>query len=408
MIAKLMFILDALRLAMKSLSERRLRAMLTIVGIAIGPLTFVTMTSVVGGYSDYVLSKLESLGQNLIVVYPSNDYRLSDVDIDTLSTIEGVEGVTPFYATKGTIKLMGSTHDVYVYATNLDLVFSAIKSLELLEGHIPSESEVVGAVVGYNIAFKDGKQVLKLGDVITITLYNVKPGGGYTIKRVSFVVVGILKQYGGALILNPDDTIFLNLRAGKRLLGLKEWSGIIVVAKSSTVVTNIVKEIKSIYRESVSVISFQGIARIISSVTGAMDFIAFSTSLSAFAVAVAGVAATMITSVIERVREIGVMKAVGFTNGQVLIMILCEALLMSFIGLVIGISLGIIGAHILASRGFTISSGTTKIFIVANPKITLEGLTKVSLITIGVGILGGVFPAYKAAKIPPAVALRYE
>jgi len=138
-----------------------------------------------------------------------------------------------------------------------------------------------------------------------------------------------------------------------------------------------------------------------------MSFITFATSLSAFAVAAVGIAATMINSVIERTREIGVLKALGFTDGQVMSLILSEGIVMSIIGGIIGIILGVIGANMLATRGFTIR-GATELRIYAPPLITPDLIIRTFIITITIGILGGLFPAYRAAKIPPAVALRYE
>ncbi|MEM3980022.1 MAG: FtsX-like permease family protein, partial [Ignisphaera sp.] len=151
------------------------------------------------------------------------------------------------------------------------------------------------------------------------------------------------------------------------------------------------------------------IANIASSIIGAMNFISFAASLSAFAVAIAGVAATMITSVIERTREIGVLKAIGFTDTQVLIMILMESIIMSLVGGSIGISLGIIGAHVLALRGFELRAAAQPVMIIrAAPRISVYNISKAVSLTILVGIAGGILPAYRAAKIPPAVALRYE
>jgi putative ABC transport system permease protein len=116
----------------------------------------------------------------------------------------------------------------------------------------------------------------------------------------------------------------------------------------------------------------------------------------------------MITSVIERTREIGVLKALGFTDFQVLLMILMESVAMSLIGGAIGIALGTVGAHMLASRGFEITTAQVIMVIKASPKITVTGISRAVLLTIFVGVLGGIFPAYRASKIPPAIALRYE
>lgn len=403
------FLIDALRLALKTLSERRLRAILTIIGIAIGPITLVTMSSVVRGYSNYVTSQLEALGQNLIVVQSTGNYKLSQEDVDALENIPGIKRVEPFYMTRATVKVGDEDKEVIVYAVPIDLIFEAIGGLKLLEGNIPPQSDVIKAVIGYDIAFdENGDQVYFIGDTITLTIYSVEAGGKVKVKRVNVLIAGILDKFGGAFFLSPDRTIFLSPEAGKRLLGLKEWSGILILVENSRLVLQIEENIRNMYRGNVDVISFQGIARVINSITGAMDFITFSTSLAAFAVAVAGVAATMITSVIERIREIGVMKAVGFTNNQVLFMILSESLVMSLIGGSVGITLGVIGAYTLASRGFTIKAGTTSIIISAPPAITPELILNTIGIVLLVGIIGGIFPAYSAAKIPPAVALRYE
>lgn len=403
------FIFDALRLATKTLSERRLRAILTIMGIAIGPLALITMSSVVRGYSNYVTGQLEALGQNLIVLQSTENYKFTEKDIDALKQIPGVKRVEPYYMTQAEVKVGSDKKNVLVYAVAIDVIFEAISGIKVLQGTLPSQSEVVKAVIGHDIAFdNNGRQVYFVGDTITLTIYQVKPGGEVKVKHVNVLIAAILDKFGGAFFLSPDQTVFLSTDAGEKLLGMSDWSGILVLVNNSRLVLGIEERIRDMYHRNIDVISFQGIAKVINSITGAMDFITFSTSLAAFAVAIAGVAATMITSVIERIREIGVMKAVGFTNGQVLFMILAESLVMSLIGGAIGISLGALGAFALASKGFVIHAGTSTIVISAPPAITSELIVNTVGIVILVGILGGLFPAYKAAKIPPAVALRYE
>jgi len=400
---------DALRIASKSLSERRLRAALTIMGIAIGPLALVMMTSVVQGYSSYVIGQIELIGQRLIVVTPGSGFKLTQDDLDFFRKIDGVERAEPFYSTRGFAKVGGKEKEIFIYALPLDMLFQVVGGLEVKEGEIPPSGEIVKALVGYNIAFSEtDERQLSLGDVITVTVYNAESGGKVTTKRFSVMVAGILEKYGGAFLLSPDETLFLNLEAGRKLLGLKDWSGILIIARNTSVVSYITNTIRDSYGDNVNVISFLGIAKIISSITGAMDFITFSTSLSAFAVAVAGVAATMITSVIERTREIGVMKAIGFTDGQVLLLILLESIIMGLIGGSMGIALGALGAHVLASRGFVVKSVTATLVIKASPKIDAFLIGRTVALTLAISVIGGIFPAYRAAKIPPATALRYE
>ncbi len=409
MVLEMILLSDLLRYSIKALTERRFRAVLTIVGIAIGPLALVMMTSVVSGYSNYVEQQIMGLGQNLIVLRPSKDYRFSQKDIDYIESLEGVGDVAPFYSIGGVAKTPKGDKQVVIYAVDINIVLKALSGLKVREGSVPSSTDVTGALVGYKIAYDEitGEKIYDVGDAIQIVYTRVEEAGKVEVKRVYVRIVGVLEEYGGAPFLSPDNTIFLPYVSGHRLLGLSDWTGILVLAESPAYVDKLTKELRSTFRNSADIISFVEIARVVNSITGAMNFITFATSLSAFAVAAAGIAATMITSVIERTREIGVLKALGFTDGQVMAMILSEGIVMSLIGGSIGIALGMMGAHMLASRGFTIR-GAIEIHIYAPPLISVELIIRTLLITIGIGIIGAIFPAYRAAKIPPAVALRYE
>jgi putative ABC transport system permease protein len=395
-------------MSFKVLTEKKTRAILTIIGISLGPFALVMISSVIDGYGEYVISQVEGLGQNVIVLFPSTGYKFSESDLNTIRSLDGVKRAEPFYSIQGQVKVGSETRVVFIYAIPIEVVFESMRGLEILKGSIPSESEYLKALIGYKIAHSDDNSVVyDVGDVVTVTFLKTTNSRS-EVRRVSVVVNAVLKEFGGAFILSPDTTILLPLQAGSRLLGLNEWSGIYVLVKSSDLVPQVLRELQEIYRGKADIISFQSIANIINSVIGAMNFISFAASLSAFAVAISGVAATMITSVVERIREIGVLKALGFKDSQVISMILAESIIMSIIGGVIGISLGIIGAHILASRGFELKMSAQSIIINAPPKITALSILRAIGLTLLVGVIGGVFPAYRAAKIPPAVALRYE
>ncbi|MEM1582159.1 MAG: FtsX-like permease family protein [Candidatus Bathyarchaeia archaeon] len=397
--------LDFIRLALKALSERRARAALTIIGIAIGPLVLVMMSSVVRSYSDYIVERVTSLGQNAIAIFPTENYKLSEEELNFINTLSEVARAEPFYTIQGMLKRGSEEIRVSVFAIDYALLFEAIGSLKISEGGIPAE--MLYAIIGKKVAFKDGgEQYFILNDVITLVVPKIEEGRITGKKNLNVRVGAILEEYGGALIVDPDSTVFLSPEAGRRLLGMRDWSGIFVLARDPSFVRNIVSTLRSRYEDRLQVIAFSAIAEAISSVTGAINFINFSTSLSAFAVAVAGVAATMITSVMERTREIGVMKAIGYTSNQILSLILLESIVMSLVGGSIGISIGIIGAHMLSYKGLEI--GGIGLTLRLNPKITPDLITQTLSLTIMIGLLGGVLPAYRASKIPPIVALRYE
>ncbi|MEM1563053.1 MAG: FtsX-like permease family protein [Candidatus Bathyarchaeia archaeon] len=398
---------DFVKLSLKALSERRMRAALTIVGIAIGPLVLVMMSSVVGSYSNYIEERITSLGQNAIAIFPTENYRLDEEDLNYIRAIEAVKRAEPFYNTQGLVKRGTEDVKVSIFAVDYSLLFEAIGSLKIGEGDIPSERLYV--IIGRKIAYKDNEKYFRLEDSLIVTVPKVE-GGKITGRRSIGVRVGaILEEYGGALIVDPDSTIFMCLEAGKSSLGMDRWSGILVLVNNPANVKPVVSNLRQHYEDKAQIIAFSSIAEAVSSVTGAINFINFSTSLSAFAVAIAGVAATMITSVMERTREIGVMKAIGYTNGQILLLILMESIVMSLVGGTAGISVGVVGAYILASRGFTIGGiGEGGITLQLSPLITPALITQTLALTILIGLLGGILPAYRASKIPPVVALRYE
>jgi len=399
---------DVIRLSFKALTEKKLRAVLTIIGIAIGPLALVMIHGVTRGYGHYITQQLSGLGQHLVVVFPEQGTRLGEKDLETLRSIPGVVDASPFYSTQGKLKRGSEEITVYIYSARLDFLFKAIPSLEVLEGSIPSETDIVKCLAGYNIAFDDyDNRVYSTGDALAVTIYRVSEGRVRE-QRAVFIVSGVLKKYGGAAILNPDATIFTSLEAGERVLGFREWAGILLYVEDLSLISNVTSAIRELYGGSVSVTSFYAIAQIAQSITGAVEFMTFSASLAAFAVAVAGVAATMITSVIERTREIGVLKALGFTDMQVLILVLFEGIVMSLIGGAIGMATGVFGAHLLASQGLVIRAGVFTVTVKAPPDLSLQLFATTIAVTIAVGVLGAIFPAYRAAKIPPAVALRYE
>ena len=398
---------DLARYAAKALTEKKLRSLLTILGIAIGPMALTAILGVVQGYSNYVIHQLEGLGQNLIILVPGSNYEMSQRDIDFLKSLHGVSEVTPFYSMRAKARQGAKTIDVAIYAVDLDVFFRALGKLRIVEGSMPAPSDTAGAVIGYYIAYDErGHRYYGVGDVLTLTYYSFR-AGRVVQHSLNVIVRGILGEFGNAFFVNPDTTVFLPLDAGPKLLGMKKWSGVIVVVESPALVDNLTRYLREVYGERVGVISLVEISRVVASITAAMRFVTVAAGSAAFAVAATGVAATMITSVMERTREIGVMKAIGFTNGQIVAAIIIEAVIMSLLGSGIGISAGAAAAYMLSGKGMVIQ-GVQRIVIRAPPEITMRMVVETLVLTVAIGVLGSILPAYRAAKIPPAEALRYE
>ncbi len=400
-------VFDLMRLALRVLSEKKTRSLLTIIGIAIGPTALVAILGVVEGYSAYVINQIQGLGQDFIIVIPHAGYTLTQSDIEMIKSLPEVKYVTPFYSARVKILRGGKYIDATMYAVNLNIFFHALKKLRVAEGTIPSPNDFVGAVVGKFIAYDEkGIKYYNVGDVISLKYYTIREGKIKT-RTVNVIIRGILAEFGNAFFVNPDTTVFLPLAAGRRLFGFSKWSGLIIIVRDPVYVEKVTNQLRDIYGERAAVISLIEISRVVSSITAAMKFVTTAAGSAAFIVAITGIAASMITSVMERTREIGVMKAIGFTNSEVVLSILMESIIMSSIGAVIGIVLGVIGAYVLAQQGMTIH-GATLFTIKAPPKISSELIGGAFIVTIIVGAVGGFIPARQAARIPPAVALRYE
>lgn len=279
-------LLDFARLSLKALSERRTRAVLTIVGIAIGPLVLIMMGSVVGSYSSYIVERVTSLGQNAIAVFPTENYQLDEEDLNYIRTVQTITRAEPFYSSQGILKRDNEEFKASIFAVNYNLLFEAIGSLKIEEGTIPPESNIMYSIIGRKTAYKDSEKYFGLEDVLTLTIPKIESGKITGKKTINVVAGAILEEYGGALIVDPDSTVFLCFEAGKRLLGLDKWSGILILVNDPANVKPTVSTLRQHYEEKVQIIAFSSIAEAISSITGAINFINFSTSLSAFAVAI--------------------------------------------------------------------------------------------------------------------------
>ena len=397
---------DIIRLAISVLRERKLRAALTIIGIAIGPAAMVAIIGTVQAYSQTIVGQLSKLGQNNIAIFSTSKYTLTDNDIRYIKRLPGVYDAQPFYSVRGVYKRSdGEEIKVAIFATDVSYIFKAIGSLKIEEGSPPPAGACTSGMVGHDIVYnKDGKRILRLGQAISIQV-PVVIGDKIEYRYKTIRIVCILKKYGNALIVNPDTTIFLPKIAGKSLLKLNKYTGVLVTARDASYVDKLTKILSKKYKGLADIYSFQSIANTINSVVATLNFQLFALSMSAFAVAVTGIMATMFTSVTERTREIGVLKAMGFTSLDVLIIITSEAVIMSLIGGAIGVTAGAIGAYILTSSSFKIGE---HIVITAGPAITPFLIGESIGLAIIIGVVGGLIPAYRASRVPPVRALRYE
>ena len=420
-----MLIRDIFTFAFDALKERKLRAALTIIGVAIGPAAIVALIGATEGFSQSISAQFDKMGVTTISVMPvGRGVTLTATDVETLQKIEGVKYVIPYYLIRATLRYGGTTTSAYVAAldlTKLDLLFSDIK---VVSGSMPTSSEITSALIGFRLANPANPETPP------IQLYQVVAASLQSGTARSFLVKGVLSEFGVGLFISPDDTLFIPLESGRLLTGTTHYTGVFVIASSREVVNEVTNSISNIYGNKVRIQAVSFILSTIQSITSSVSTILASIASISVIVAFMGIMTSMFTSVYERTREIGVAKAMGYTNTAILLFFLAEAILTGFVGGTIGSAAGVVLSNFLLSLfgggirvgggpgGFggappgvagqaastTVSASTLQITPVITPQLILLAI----LMATAVGALAGLVPAWRASRLTPVEALRHE
>lgn len=415
---------DILYLAFAALKSRKLRTSLTILGMVIGPALYVAAIASTQGFGEALTSRLQSLGANVIQLMPMprSGIEFTDRTIQKILRIRDVAAVAPIYSIPiATVKIKGKTielapggEETYrIIAVELNLLNKIFQGLEIQEGEFSGVGRYI-AVIGSKVSKPDRSDLpeVNIGDLITI---ETTTGRGET-HMITVKVIGILKQYGQGLFFNPDITIFIPLKAGSKLTSASTYSQVLVIARDTEYVENVQKEITDILGDGVRAFSPQQMVQTIQQAIGQFSIFLGAMSFMSFIVAFLAIMTTMFTSVTERIREIGILKAIGFKTRHILGIFLTEATLIGFIGGIIGIVVGSIGGYFFFTPFSNVrmpgggpgGGGPAVFSLQITPKITLDLLGTALAMAVVIGLLAGIIPAWRAAKYTPLEALRYE
>jgi len=417
---------DTFKLASKALRARKLRSVLTIIGIMIGSAVILALIASSSGLSAGIAGQVGKIGANTLTVSSArqffgggggeqNSYQLSQQDVNTIKTFQGVSDVIPYYSQRATISYGSNSIDGELIGVDTNALFNMYKGLSLYSGSMPDSFDPSAAAVGYSIAFPTGSNdQLTLNQMISIAL------GGSTSSSLTFLVKGVFSEYGSVLFSNIDDTIFISLQSAQILLKTVYFSGLYVITDTAGDVTTAQQEIETYYGTQVRVMNAGSMVSSVESITSQMTVFLGSIGAVSLFVAAVGITNTMFVSVMERTREIGILKALGYKPKQIMGMFLSEAILSGIIGGVGGTILGyalsfIIGGALPMSSGFGMggqapgqassTSGSSTSF---TPVFTPELIAFSLLFPIGIAVLAGLYPAWRASRMNAVVALKYE
>ncbi|MEK7636391.1 MAG: ABC transporter permease [Patescibacteria group bacterium] len=414
-----MRLIDSFRTAVAGIRHAKVRSALTMLGVIIGISSVIVLMSIGASAQNLILSQVQGIGSNLIFVVPGATKgsrfaspasvqgviikTLVKADIDALRREPSVIRAAP--EVRGQARVVYENNDAMITYTGTTEEFFAIRNFEIARGRSFSASDNESL-----------NRVAVLGSEIARTLFGEKDPIGKVIrlKDLSFRVVGILEQKGiGPFGVDQDNLILLPiLLAQKQLLGIDYYNSVTIQANDAYIIEFTKGRITSVIRQNhritdpdkddFSIRTQEDALSLLGNITSIMTIFLTSIAFISLIVGGIGIMNIMLVSVVERTKEIGLRKAVGATNGDILQQFLLEAVILTFAGGIIGIALG---SLVVALAYFALQQFLTTgwIFILSLNSIFLA--VGISTLT---GLVFGIYPARKASLKSPIEALRYE
>ena len=391
-------------MSLDSLKHRKTSSILTVLGIVIGITAIISLLSIGEGFQYSIETQLQAVGSDKIMVMAASEgvmmgglfgEGLNDKDRDMIQKINGVEVAvgTLFKPLPMEFKKESLINNVIgIKNEDAENMFTQMKVFEINEGRYFKPNEKGVAVLGKGAAEDVFEKEPTIGDTVAI-------------KGVNFKIIGVLKSTANRV---RDNSIFIPMNQLRDMTDTKDSLSIIFAKvpnldKIEEIADEIEEELDDEYGEGFyEATTSQQLLESVSSIFSVISFVLGGIASIALVVAGVGIANTMFTSVMERTKEIGVMKAIGATNFDIIQIFLVESAMLGLLGGIIGILLGV-----FISYGITLAAGDS-LGVTFKATVTNEMILFSLGFSLAVGILSGIFPARRAAKLQPVEALRYE
>jgi putative ABC transport system permease protein len=409
-----------IRVAARALAKNKMRAGLTVLGIVIGIAAVITMVSLGQSASAMVQAEFQALGTNVVVVFPGSEQQggvrrgmgtvqsLTNDDSDALvRDCPSVLAASPIVMGQGQV-IYGNLNWAPNELLGVNATYLTVRDWPIARGGFFSDRDINASA-----------KVCVIGQTIVEKLFQTTDPIGETIriKRVPFVVIGVLERKGANMVGQDQDNIVMapHTTVKKRLSGstFNNVDFIVASARSPSLMADAQQEIRALLHErhhirpgeadDFTVQDTAEIANVLGIITGVMTMLLASIASVSLLVGGVGIMNIMLVSVTERTREIGIRMAVGARGADILRQFLIESVLLSAIGGAVGVAVGIGASAGITSVINAITTGTRWPLI-----ISTEAIVVAMIVASAVGIFFGFYPARKASRLDPIFALRYE
>jgi putative ABC transport system permease protein len=400
---------DHVKLAIKNLRHRFSRSLLTLLGIAIGIMAIISLLALGEGMQQVIAGELSSLSDVVIVSTGGGSFSsfggggstgeyFTQRDIASIERIQGIKEISTQLSGYALAEYNGKTTIVSLTGMEVGVMKLQYASQNLDAGGFLNEGDQNKIMIGYAIAH----------DTFDA---DISVGGRIKINGEKFFVSGIFgKQgFGGT---SSDSIVLMSSRDFQKLTGQSNISLIYLRVNNVNDAESIATAIQNAINENhgrkdfATATTMTSILETVQTITGILQLVLVGIASIALVVASIGIMNTMLTSVMERTREIGIMKAIGATTRDIMSIFIIEGVLMSSVGGIIGIILGVFGSQALTLilNGFMSMGGSFNLV----PIITITSVVLAVTVSLIVGILSSLYPAWKAARMSPIEAVRYE
>jgi len=402
---------DSFSLVYRSIRERKARSALTILGITVGIGAVIALISIGFGMQESITAELVEMADVIMVTPGSVEFgsygtfgSFTDRDLEAVKRIGGVKDAVGMKGGVEDVEFRGATFKLTVIGINpqdIAAVFGETIQREeggeadtMAAGRDLRENDNKACEIGYSIAYDYFDEDIGVNDRLTI-------------NGTKFRVVGVLEQQGG-FRSDVDSAIYVTTRDSVTILDNEDISELFVRVRNIADAEKIADEIEERIDDNhklddfTSAMTMGSAIEQLESVFGILQAVLLAIASISLIVAAMGIMNTMLMSVMERTHEIGVMKAIGAKNRNILSLFLLEAGVVSLLGGICGCILGVLGARAIS---FGIATAfDVEIAAIVKPEVLLGGIA----VAVVVGMLSGLYPARKASKMSPVEAVKYQ